>query len=80
MRLRQAHAILETVTALEAAALGIDMAPFDYDEPGHTRPSGGDQMEGGCELTDPDRAAGEVAGGLLPLHRRAAALKGSGHV
>ncbi len=54
MRLRQAHAILETVTALEAAALGIDMAPLDYDEPGHTRPSDGDQMEGGCELTDPD--------------------------
>ncbi|MEU0030730.1 hypothetical protein [Streptomyces sp. NPDC006335] len=47
MRLRQAHAILETVTALEAAALGIDMAPFDCGEPGRTPPSDGVQMEGG---------------------------------
>jgi len=56
MRLRQAHAILETCTALEAAGLGIEMYPFDYDEPGHTRPSDGDQMTGGCEFSDPDTA------------------------
>lgn len=54
MRLRQAHAILEAATALETTGLGIEMYPFDYDAPGHTRPSDGDQMTGGCEITDPD--------------------------
>ena len=52
MRLRQAHAILEAATALEAAGLGIDMAPFDYDEPGSLIDA--DRMDGGVDITDPD--------------------------
>ncbi|MFJ8345045.1 hypothetical protein ACIQ9J_01450 [Streptomyces sp. NPDC094153] len=52
MRLRQAHAILEAATALEAAGLGIEMYPFDYDEPGSC--VGVDHMTGSAEFTDPD--------------------------
>lgn len=52
MRLRQAHAILEAATALEASGLGIDMAPFDYDEPGSLIDA--DRMDGGVDITDPD--------------------------
>lgn len=52
MRLRQAHAILEAVTALQAAGLDIEMAPFDYDEPGSLIDA--DRMDGGVDITDPD--------------------------
>ena len=52
MRLRQAHAILEAATALEAAGLGIDMYPFDHDEPGSAVRV--DHMTGFVEYADPD--------------------------
>lgn len=34
MRLRQAHAILEAVTALEACGLGFELHPLHHDFPG----------------------------------------------
>lgn len=52
MRLRQAHAILETATALEACGLGIEMHPFDHDGPGNHDRYGDDYMTGGCEFSD----------------------------
>jgi hypothetical protein len=52
MRLRQAHAILEAATALEAVGLDIEMYPFDYDEPGSAVRV--DHMTGGAEYADPD--------------------------
>ncbi|WP_432053723.1 hypothetical protein [Streptomyces sp. bgisy022] len=58
MRLRQAHAILEAATALEATGLGIEMRPFDYDEPGST--IGVDHMTGFTEFTDPDNPDGNA--------------------
>jgi hypothetical protein len=54
MRLRQAHAILEAATALEAMGLGFELGPFQYDYPGNLVPSGRDAMSGGTEFTDPD--------------------------
>lgn len=54
MRLRQAHAILEAATALEAAGLGFELGPLQYDYPGNLVPSGRDAMSGGTEFTDPD--------------------------
>lgn len=52
MRLRQAHAILETATALEASGLGIEMHPFDHDGPGNTNRYGDDYMTGSCEFAN----------------------------
>jgi hypothetical protein len=54
MRLRQAHAILEAATALEAAGLGFELSPLQYDYPGNLVPSGQDRMCGGTEFSDPD--------------------------
>jgi hypothetical protein len=54
MRLRQAHAILEAATALEAMGLGFELGPLQYDYPGNLVPSGRDAMSGGTEFTDPD--------------------------
>jgi hypothetical protein len=51
MRLRQAHAILEAATALEAAGLGFVMYPFDHDR--DPLPLD-DYMTGYVEITDPD--------------------------
>ncbi|MCX4405926.1 MULTISPECIES: hypothetical protein [unclassified Streptomyces] len=53
MRLRQAHAILETATALEAAGLGIELFPVDHDrEDPVVEPD--DYLTGHTEITDPD--------------------------
>ncbi|MFI8191376.1 hypothetical protein ACIF8T_21575 [Streptomyces sp. NPDC085946] len=52
MRLRQAHAILEAATALEAAGLGIELFPADYDEPGAVVPQ--DHIAGAAWISDPD--------------------------
>lgn len=52
MRLRQAHAILEAATALEAAGLGFKIQPLHADYPGNMVDS--DRMAGGTDLTDPD--------------------------
>ncbi|MYS16132.1 hypothetical protein [Streptomyces sp. SID4982] len=56
MRLRQAHAILEAATALEAAGLGFELFPQQYDFPGTlvTR----DGMSGFAEISDPDDPEG----------------------
>lgn len=54
MRLRQAHAILEAATALEAMGLGFELGPLQHDYPGNLVPSGRDAMSGGTEFTDPD--------------------------
>ena len=54
MRLRQAHAILEAATALEAMGLGFELGPLQYDYPGNLVPSGRDAMSGGTEFSDPD--------------------------
>jgi hypothetical protein len=58
VRLRQAHAILEAATALEATGLGIEMYPFDYDGPGSC--VGVDHMTGSAEFTDPDNPHGNA--------------------
>lgn len=58
MRLRQAHAILEAVTALEAAGLGFELQPYHYDFPGTPRNVTRDSMSGFTEITDPDDAEG----------------------
>ena len=55
MRLRQAHAILEAATALEAAGLGFELWPLQYDFPGAPRTASVDKMSGYTEFTDPDR-------------------------
>lgn len=52
MRLRQAHAILEAATALEASGLGFELWPFDYDAQGSAVTV--DQMTGFAEFNDPD--------------------------
>ncbi|WP_103512866.1 hypothetical protein [Streptomyces sp. SM13] len=52
MRLRQAHAILEAATALEASGLGFELSPFDYDAEGSAVTV--DQMTGFAEFNDPD--------------------------
>lgn len=54
MRLRQAHAILEAATALEAAGLGFELWPLHHDFPGNTSHSTDDRMSGSAEITDPD--------------------------
>lgn len=54
MRLRQAHAILESVTALEAMGLGFELQPLHHDYPGNLTTSGRDAMSGGAEISDPD--------------------------
>lgn len=54
MRLRQAHAILEAATALEAAGLGFQLQPFHHDYPGNIRNTRRDSMSGGTDITDPD--------------------------
>ena len=54
MRLRQAHAILEAATALEAAGLGFELQPFHHDYPGNIRNTRRDSMSGGTDITDPD--------------------------
>lgn len=54
MRLRQAHAILEAATALEAAGLGIELWPFDHDRDDAVDVLGDDYMTGYTEITDPD--------------------------
>jgi hypothetical protein len=54
MRLRQAHAILEAATALEACGLGFELWPHHHDFPGNTTRSTEDQMSGSAEITDPD--------------------------
>ena len=54
MRLRQAHAILEAATALEAAELGFELFPLHHDYPGNTARTGRDRMSGFTEIHDPD--------------------------
>lgn len=54
MRLRQAHAILEAATALEAAGLGFELWPFDYDSEGASPHITDDRMTGFAEFNDPD--------------------------
>jgi len=54
MRLRQAHAILEAVTALEACGLGFELWPYHHDFPGNTSRDKRDKMSGYAEITDPD--------------------------
>jgi hypothetical protein len=54
MRLRQAHAILEAATALEASGLGFEMYPFDHDRPDAVQPVADDYMTGFAEFNDPD--------------------------
>lgn len=62
MRLRQAHAILEAVTALEACGLGFELWPLHHDFPGNT-PTGSrvDRMSGYTEIIDPDDTEGSRA-------------------
>lgn len=52
MRLRQAHAILEAATALEATGLGFELQPLHADYPGNMVDR--DRMSGGTDITDPD--------------------------
>ncbi|HSE05974.1 MAG TPA: hypothetical protein VLK35_17635 [Methylomirabilota bacterium] len=54
MRLRQAHAILEAATALEAIGLGFELHPLHHDYPGNLTTFGRDAMSGGAEISDPD--------------------------
>lgn len=55
MRLRQAHAILEAATALEACGLGFELWPLQYDFPGAPRTANRrDAMSGFAEIVDPD--------------------------
>jgi hypothetical protein len=58
MRLRQAHAILEAVTALEAAGLGFELWPHHHDFPGNASADKRDRMSGFAEITDPDDPQG----------------------
>lgn len=59
MRLRQAHAILEAATALEAAGLGFELWPYHHDFPGNTGRTKRDYMNGSAEITDPDDPEGD---------------------
>ncbi|MGW0575132.1 hypothetical protein ACWD25_04000 [Streptomyces sp. NPDC002920] len=61
MRLRQAHAILEAVTALEACGLGFELWPLHHDFPGAPRGLTHDSMSGFAEITDPDDTEGANA-------------------
>jgi hypothetical protein len=54
MRLRQAHAILEAATALEACGLGFELQPLHYGYPGTPPHITRDGMSGFAEFTDPD--------------------------
>jgi hypothetical protein len=54
MRLRQAHAILEAATALEASGLGFELFPFDSDRDDLIGPPDDDYMTGYTEFNDPD--------------------------
>ncbi|WP_306317232.1 MULTISPECIES: hypothetical protein [unclassified Streptomyces] len=54
MRLRQAHAIFEAATALEAAGLGFELWPLHHDVPGTAPHITRDMMNGFAEFTDPD--------------------------
>lgn len=58
MRLRQAHAILEAVTALEACGLGFELWPHHHDFPGNASPTARDRMSGYTEILDPDDPEG----------------------
>ena len=58
MRLRQAHAILEAATALEATALGFELWPLHYGYPGTPKTVTRDSMSGFAEITDPDDPEG----------------------
>jgi hypothetical protein len=58
MRLRQAHAIFEAVTALEAAGLGFELQPLHYDFPGTPPNVTRDSMSGFTEIVDPDDPEG----------------------
>lgn len=59
MRLRQAHAILEAATALEAAGLGFELFPYHHDFPGNVGNDKRDRMSGYAEIADPDDPQGE---------------------
>jgi hypothetical protein len=61
MRLRQAHAILEAVTALEAAGLGFELHPLHHGFPGNRRDLKQDRMSGYTEISDPDDPEGSRA-------------------
>ncbi|MFI7293975.1 hypothetical protein [Streptomyces sp. NPDC050121] len=58
MRLRQAHAILEAVTALEACGLGFELHPLHHDFPGNRRDLTRDRMSGYTEIDDVDDPEG----------------------
>lgn len=58
MRLRQAHAILEAATALEACGLGFELWPYHHDFPGNTTTIRKDRMSGYAEICDPDDPEG----------------------
>lgn len=58
MRLRQAHAILEAATALEASGLGFELWPYHHDFPGNTSRDKRDRMSGYAEICDPDDPEG----------------------
>lgn len=60
MRLRQAHAILEAATALEALSIegstvGFSTALFEWDQPGNNVRVRYDYIDGDVEFNDPDR-------------------------
>lgn len=61
MRLRQAHAILEASTALEACGLGFELFPLHYGYPGTPRHIVQDNMSGYTEIVDPDDPTGSNA-------------------
>ncbi|MFK0154144.1 hypothetical protein ACIQVK_18985 [Streptomyces sp. NPDC090493] len=54
MRLRQAHAILEAATALQAAGLGIKLWPVDHDRKDLVPAPDDDYITAYTEITDPD--------------------------
>ncbi|MEU3507663.1 hypothetical protein ABZ733_07005 [Streptomyces longwoodensis] len=54
MRLRQAHAILEAATALEAAGLGFELQPLHHDFPGTPPNITTDRMSGYTEIEGPE--------------------------
>lgn len=60
MRLRQAHAILETATALEAAGLGFLIWPVDHDREDLADEPYDDYITGYAEYTDPDHPDGNA--------------------
>ncbi|MDJ0342235.1 hypothetical protein QMK19_03415 [Streptomyces sp. H10-C2] len=54
MRLRQAQAMLDIATHLEAARLGFMTWPFEPDDPDTADPTGDDYLTGYVEINDPD--------------------------